>query len=70
LWFWLYHLCLAPSKAASSAPKTPKKIRVEGCRAVLRWQLAVKTSKNPKEILCRYFQGVLRSIGGKKPHKT
>jgi len=54
----------------SSAPQTPKKIQVEGCRAVFSEQLADKKSKISKRIPDWYFREILRSIGGKPPMKT
>ena len=64
---------LSPSTCVSklsSSVQNQSKILAEGCRAVFREWLFGKTRKSTQGIPTRYFQGLFRRIGGKKPVKT
>ena len=71
--FFFVLLCLSflpcASKAASSAPKSPKKLQAEGCYAVFPLCLLARQIKRRREYLL-YCQGVLCGIGGRQSAKT
>ena len=57
------------SKAVSSAPKSPQKLRAEGCFAVFTPCLLARQAKHRREYLL-FCQGVLCRIGRRQGAKT